>query len=81
MEIDLYDFIKQLINCNKDECERQIKEVRKVIQKAIDDNKSKCFYIGKLSNVVKNKLEKDDFLISLYDINLNTSEGIWIITW
>ena len=39
MKIDLYDFIKQVENCDKDECERQIKELRKIIQKAIDDNK------------------------------------------
>ena len=37
MKIDLYDFIKQVENCDKDECERQIKELRKIIQKAIDD--------------------------------------------
>ena len=81
MEIDLHDFIIHFINWNKDEYERQTKEIRKLIQKAIDDNKSKCSYIGYLSIVVKNKLEKDDFSISLYDINLNTGEGIWIITW
>ena len=50
-------------------------------QKAIDDNKRICYYIGKLSDVVKDKLEKDDFLISLYDRDINTNEYVWIITW
>ena len=81
MKIDLYDFIKQVENCDKDECERQIKELRKIIQKAIDDNKRICYYIGKLSDVVKDKLEKDDFLISLYNRDINTNEYVWIITW
>ena len=81
MKIDLYDFIKQVENCDKDECERQIEELRKIIQKAIDDNKRICYYIGKLSDVVKDKLEKDDFLISLYDRDINTNEYVWIITW